>query len=195
MVWRGRQTARGFTIYYTVVFGAAMVLIGATLFRISIKEFTLSAALRESEYAFNAADAGTECALYWDLQGTNTFPTYGISGNFYVALFGVADPANDPPANLAQIRCNGGVPVISSVFGYSTLAFNQYAYSQFYFDLDGKYCSTVYVYKNTDLLTGIVQTAIISLGYNKLCTQLNSVDAVQRAIITEYPDSLYLELF
>jgi hypothetical protein len=41
-------------------------MIGTSIFNISLKELMLSTSGRDSQLAFNAADTGLECALYWD---------------------------------------------------------------------------------------------------------------------------------
>jgi len=55
---------KGFVILFAVLISAIILLIGAGVLSISVKETLLSSAARESQFAINAADSGVECALY-----------------------------------------------------------------------------------------------------------------------------------
>ena len=59
---------RGFTLLFASLISALLLAISLAIFSISNKELVLSTTARDSQYAFYAADAGLECALYWDLQ-------------------------------------------------------------------------------------------------------------------------------
>lgn len=45
-----------------------LLLLSAAMFNIVRKEIILSSTSRDSQFAFYAADAGAECALYWDFR-------------------------------------------------------------------------------------------------------------------------------
>ncbi len=64
------QKQQGFVILFAVLISAVILLIGAGVFSISVKESILSSAAREAQYAINAADMGLECILYDDIQPT-----------------------------------------------------------------------------------------------------------------------------
>ncbi|TSC61796.1 MAG: hypothetical protein G01um101448_648 [Parcubacteria group bacterium Gr01-1014_48] len=57
----------GFTLLFSALTASLLLAISLSIITISIKESQLSGVARESQYAFYAADAGVECALYWDL--------------------------------------------------------------------------------------------------------------------------------
>lgn len=65
----------GFVVLYAVLVSSLLISIGLSIFSLSSKEFALSAAASESQISVFAADAGLECALYWDLKGTDVFAT------------------------------------------------------------------------------------------------------------------------
>jgi hypothetical protein len=48
--------------------GSVLLAIGSAIYNILSKEVLFSASGRESQFAFYAADAGIECALYWDFK-------------------------------------------------------------------------------------------------------------------------------
>ncbi len=74
-----RNQKRGFTLLFAVLVGSLLFTLGLAIGNIALKEIILSSAGKESEKAFFSADAGTECALYWDIQ-QQAFPNRsGIS--------------------------------------------------------------------------------------------------------------------
>jgi len=57
---------RGITLLITLLLMSVLLGISASLLNVSIKQFQLSGIARDSEMAFQAANAGMECALYYD---------------------------------------------------------------------------------------------------------------------------------
>lgn len=55
---------RGFTLLLAVLISGILLALGLALFNIASKELVLASAGRDSQFAFYAADAGIECALY-----------------------------------------------------------------------------------------------------------------------------------
>jgi hypothetical protein len=53
---------------YAVLVSSILLAIGLAIFNLTIKELFLSSLGRDSQFAFYAADTGTECALYWDFE-------------------------------------------------------------------------------------------------------------------------------
>ena len=66
---------RGFTLLYAVLISSLLLSIGLAIFNITLKEFLLSSAARDSQFAFYAADTGIECAIFWDIQGNAFDPS------------------------------------------------------------------------------------------------------------------------
>ena len=58
----------GFVTLIALLLANVFLMIGLSVYSISIKELGLSFGGRESLFAFYAADGGMECALYWDIQ-------------------------------------------------------------------------------------------------------------------------------
>lgn len=58
----------GFALFYSVVVVAVISSLGAVLSSLIVREADLSATARQSSRAYYSADAGLECAQYWDLQ-------------------------------------------------------------------------------------------------------------------------------
>src|SRR5262245_45801099 len=56
----------GFTLLLALLIGSVVMAVFFSVLAITLKEYVFSDIGRESEIAFYAADAGMECALYWD---------------------------------------------------------------------------------------------------------------------------------
>lgn len=65
-LWTARSG--GFTLLLSVLIASLLLSIGLSIFNIALKELILSSSGRDSQFAFYAADSGTECALYWDIK-------------------------------------------------------------------------------------------------------------------------------
>lgn len=61
-----RLSTGGFTLLFAVFTASLLLAISLSILNISLKESQLTGIARESQFAFYAADAGIECALYWD---------------------------------------------------------------------------------------------------------------------------------
>lgn len=55
---------KGFVILFTILISAIIMMIGLGIYSIAVRETILSGSAREAQYAFYAADAGVECALF-----------------------------------------------------------------------------------------------------------------------------------
>lgn len=85
---------KGFTLLFAALTASLLLAISLSIITISIKESQLSGVARESQYAFYAADAGVECALYWDI-AKDMFTTSG--------------PANTITCNGQSFSVGGGL--------------------------------------------------------------------------------------
>ncbi len=131
---------KGFTLLIAIIITSMLVLVSFVVVNVALKQLILATAAVESQYAFYAAESGTECALYWDL------PKDGSASAF------------SPPYN-RQISCNAQSVTLTpgsndGIYATTTFTIN-YA----------KGCSVVTVGKS---ITGSVVN-IDSRGYNT-CT-------------------------
>lgn len=62
---------RGFTIFFAVLVASLSLAVGLAIYDLLIRELELSQTATQSQYAIYAADAGAECALYWDSKYTD----------------------------------------------------------------------------------------------------------------------------
>ncbi|MDP3735564.1 MAG: hypothetical protein Q8R39_04010 [bacterium] len=63
-----RCTSCGFTLLFAVLTSSLLMIIGFSVFRLTLKEAQLTTTVKDSQRAFYVADVGIECALYWDFQ-------------------------------------------------------------------------------------------------------------------------------
>lgn len=63
-----RKTQRGFALLVAVIFMSVTLALGLALSSLGYKQEILASTAIESQYAFYAADAALECALYADQQ-------------------------------------------------------------------------------------------------------------------------------
>ncbi|MEI6528757.1 MAG: hypothetical protein WCO10_03785 [bacterium] len=63
-----RREDKGFALLFAVLISSLLLSIGLSIFSVALRELSLSTAARQSVYAFYAADAGRECAMYWDIR-------------------------------------------------------------------------------------------------------------------------------
>ena len=130
----------GFTLFIAVIVTSLLLAIGLSISSIILKQLLLSSNGQNSQYAFYAADAATECALFWSSNATTTsggsaFPT---SSQSYLDVDYLSPN---------EISCNGylGVPAVSSALTSSDI--NQ-ATTSFYMAISPTTCALVTVYRS-----------------------------------------------
>jgi hypothetical protein len=148
----------GFTLLISIIITAMLLIVSFVIVNVALKQLLLANAGKESQYAFYAADGGTECAVYWD------FPANGAMSHF--------DPYYVTATN--NISCDGDIvvsrpPVVS---GYSTTTFQ--------IDFT-KGCAIVSVVKKVGAAT---TTKIDSRGYNTC--DVNASRRYERGVFMEY---------
>ena len=160
----GRQGRQGFALLIAVIFMTVMITFGLALGSLGYKQQVLTSASTGSQYAFYAADAALECALYADQQQN---------------LFDYASHADTRPS---PIMCNGQ---LGTPRGYSYGTSHLIVTDRISLD-SGARCADVTVYKPpADSGT----TYIFSQGFDVACSVLDSSDQfrfVSRGIDIQY---------
>lgn len=156
---KNRSSQKGFTLLLAAVVASIVLSLGSSIFLIAQKQVTLSALGRDSQFAFYAADAGAECALYWDLR-------YGI----FSTTTSSATPACD--GHPLALTGTQGTPPYSIEFQLD-----------FYTDASLGYCVDVKVTKNASN----PYTVIHSDGYSVPCAVVSTSNrALQRSVELRY---------
>lgn len=163
---------KAFTLFVSLIVAALMLAIGFSIGNIIIKQLLLSSTGGGSQVGFYAADAASECALFWDRKNGDGF-SVGDSP---------FSPVSTTTLESLNLVCGAGSTVDGGgvVYGMQKVcntaacgeAMSQYATTTFYIDyrdsLDSKYlaCAYVTIAKKYDSATGAEETTIDSRGYN-----------------------------
>ncbi len=179
---------RGFTIFLAMLVSSLALAIGLAIYDLVSRELVLSQVSNQSQYAIFAADAGAECALYWDNKCTPTvnpsctctqtnssgtctngtaFPTSTLSNNPTTGLVcGNYDITNNTVLSYPwSVLKNAGDATVTFKISSSTI---------------GGPCATVVVTKTGNP----AQTTIVSRGYNTCAA--TGVVRVERALQLTY---------
>jgi hypothetical protein len=194
---------KGFTLLFAILVSVLVLAVGASMISIALKQVILSGAGRESQYAFYAANTGIECALYWDLNGSQIAP--GESEIRYV--FPPPGENRLSAENLGNVKCAGGNITDGTGFTDPDPKFT----GDWVADADGGggttrstvfkiaidnsnpgtddilYCATVTVEKErvTEGDTSVIITTITSRGLNS-CNPDADARAVERGLVLQY---------
>ena len=140
----GTRAQRGFALLIAVIFMSVMLTLGLTLGSLAYKQEVIASSAIESQYAFYAADAGLECALYADQQEN---------------LFSYDPSTNVPP----QMTCDGSAPESSAIASRTA---SQWVIRSWLALDNNTRCAEVTVYKPATTGT----TYLFSQGYDTKCT-------------------------
>ncbi|NLE07323.1 MAG: hypothetical protein GX627_01810 [Parcubacteria group bacterium] len=168
---RKLQKQKGITLFIAMVVMGILLFITFVVAHITIKGILFADSGRDSQYAYYAAEAGLECALYWD-------------SNPAVSAFATSTSGS-------PINCAGSALVTNSgILGTSTITMiggggdsNPTSVFGFVLDKQGNnkvpYCTIVTVTKRPDM-----KTYIKARGYNTCDT--NNPRRVERGIEVTY---------
>ncbi|HCR52634.1 TPA: hypothetical protein DIV48_03275 [Candidatus Kaiserbacteria bacterium] len=159
-----KQTRRGFALLIAVIFMSVMLAFGLALGSLAYKQQVLASTAIQSQYAFYAADAGLECALYADQQQ---------------GLFAYTSDMSAPAPSLV---CDGASAISASVLshtGSQWVIFNRLSLDT------NKRCVDVTVYKRKNTGTNY----LFSQGYDVSCATVaapNGAHFVSRGLSADY---------
>ncbi len=141
-----KNKKNGFALLIAVIFMSVMLSLGLALGSLAYKQQVLASSATESQYAFYAADAALECALYADQQN-----------NGQQSLF-----AYQPsPASAPLLSC-GGATIAP---GTPTWPTGQWILT-YRLSYDNSHCADVTVYKPP---SGSGTTYLFAQGYDVSC--------------------------
>lgn len=162
-----QKQQRGFTLLLAALVSSIVLALGASIFALAQKEVTLSSIGRDSQFAFYAADAAAECALYWD---------------FRFNYFATSTPLDVVPTCDGQ-ALNASPP--SSEYPY-TMESEKINIFQDVSPI-GNFCVQIFVTKSIDPATSALRTVIHADGYSVNCATIQtSSRALQRSVELRY---------
>lgn len=157
---------RGFALLIAVIFMSVMLTFGLALSSLAYKQQMLASTAIESQYAFYAADAALECALYEDQQR-----------NLFEYTSNMSAPA-------PIMTCDANTPISPPVV-LSHTENTWVIFSRLSFD-SGTRCADVTVYKPA---VSSNKTHIFSQGYDVSCSTVanpNGARLVSRGLNVRY---------
>ncbi len=191
----------GITLLITLLVMGVLLGVSASLLNVTLKQFQLSGIAYASEIAFQAANAGMECALWHDYKVDASH----ADSNPVLNPFAVPDDTDVAQAEQPSIACMGGSAVAADV-SYSDdddghMKSGQQQRFKFTWNIFGSgisVCSDVSVYKfasttqvtvngirmrgnndtNNACPQGSVCTVIQSRGYNVECAEVGNQSRV-----------------
>lgn len=195
------QSQRGMTVVFAVLLVSVVFAATFLLFNITLRQMLLSLVVRDSRFAFYAADSARNCALYWNWDWTYYPLPPEPGGQLRPFGFFVYDEPNNVhifnKAEINSLSCNGyDIDVTSSgptgptpAEGGPTLTNPYKSIFTIFFSGQGTVspCANVKVEKYFDAL-GKPNTDIQTDGYNvsdNNC-QPQSARAVQRTVKSSY---------
>jgi hypothetical protein len=169
-----QHTKKGFALLVAVLISSVVLAVGLSMLNITLKQYIFSGIGRESEIAFYAADAGIECALYFDTSSVaGLFDLTSPGGNF--TCMGVTENA---PA--------GGTSGTAKEFEFEWSTSGQTVCTKIgitkYFDAG----SSIDMGTWGTCDAGATCTQVESRGYNRGCGELSSPRVVERALRANY---------
>jgi hypothetical protein len=180
------RSQSGIALLVTLLVTSVLMGISATLLNVSLKQYRLAGIAESSEMAFQAAQAGLECALYHDL-ALDPSP-FSVPGN-----------GTDQSA-AASITCMGTTDSSNGAAGSTEEQLFEFTWG----DATEPVCTSVSVYKfYSDTATvpvviggapplrspcpaGGVCTVIKSRGYNTSCANRTNTRTVERELTQVY---------
>lgn len=140
---------KGFSLLFTVLIISIILSLSLGIGSIVLNQIKLSGTGRESQIAFYAADAGIECALYWEIQESAFATTTTSSINCVEQNFTVGGGIKD--------KCNFQ------------------SQSEFTLNFENGSCTNVCVTKDWDAVNNVELTTIESLSSNQCPATIRSV--------------------
>ncbi len=186
------MTKRGFTAFFAVLVSSLALSVGLAIYDLLIRQLELSQVATQSVYAIFAADAGIECALYWDAKAPSLNGSPSVFGTSSVSSWGSspvpcglqADGVTSQDITLQgppQIDITSGQFPLCSAGAWCTTSNANAATTTFtlYFQPQA-YCATVTVAKSGNPS----QTTVSAHGFNT-CTA-NAPLRIERALQVSY---------
>jgi len=151
-----KKTQQGFALLIAVIFMSVMLSFGLTLGSLGYKQQVLASSAIQSQYAFYAADAALECALYADKRGNYDYPS----------------PSPSYPLSL-RLDCRPWAVVNPETFTWSSTYWT--VTTRVKYNANDKHCADVTVYKYKDPQPpNNYDTYIFSQGYDVPCSTVAS---------------------
>jgi Tfp pilus assembly protein PilX len=164
-----KQQHKGFVILFTILISAIIMVIGLGMYSIATRETVLSGTAREAQYAFYAADAGVECALY-----AQSIDNAG-NGNPIIA----ANSTQSFDCGGSPVSLEAGTGGISDPYVFRVMV-----------DTNKQSCAQINIFDGTSV-SGQQVRRVIAQGYNICDPALKSPITTNPNLVERDLDTLY----
>ena len=165
------QRRRGFTLLIAVLVVSIILAIGLSILTITLKEFILSGIARESALAFAAADAGMECAFYWDRSSEGNKFDVGAPVADIECMDETASVGAGESGSVQSFEFSWGAPAVCATVTVTK-----------FFDA----ANPVLMGEGRTCPVGVECTRVRSLGYNVACDAIDEPRVVERGLRALY---------
>lgn len=120
---RKQATNRGATLLIAILVAGVALAVGMGVYNRTYKELLFGSYWKQTQAAFAAADAGLECALYWDLHPAADYTCFGNSAAVWPWAFPATLTITTPVCVNIDIAKNGVSPNMTTTIsarGYNT---------------------------------------------------------------------------
>jgi Tfp pilus assembly protein PilV len=181
----------GFALLLTLLVVTVLISIGLSVLNLSIQQVRLASTARDSEIAFQAANAGLECAHYWRREeaaameaGDDNIPIgcFGVTQNIDAdTVSGVSGgDAYQYEYEFTWGATNDRCTIINTVIGVADLSGSGLTINNMPSLVPG------YPDGNTKNCAAGTLCSVISVeGYNRPCTDITSFGTVQREVLLQ----------
>lgn len=186
------QPDRGFALLITLVVISVVLSIGLSLLQITVKQISLSSIARESEVALYAANAAVECMQYHRAQPSTRADLLNEGSGAWPPVLQCADTNPLDHEETTIVNGTSGVFLYKYWYQYDLSSNNSCFEGSIYMadmrgadedieqDITGEGLAAI------SCNAGEVCTTIFARGYNRPCSQLESLFTVQRELTIEY---------
>ena len=171
---------KGFTLLIAIITTSMLLIVSFVVVNIALKQIILANASRDSQFAFYAADAGTECAIYWDLKDSS-LSTFATTTAGSITCSGRTITTNSQTGATDYTTGAGSVPTIPAQNSLIGGGGSGSPTSIFWLNFT-KGCAIVRVTKA--YVSGTLVTTVDSRGYNTCNT--SSLKRYERGVTLAY---------
>lgn len=176
---------RGIALLITLLIMSVLLGISAFLLSMTLGQFKLSGIARDSEMAFQAAEAGIECAVYTD--NTTTPSPFAVPGDGTSQTSPSSMNCFNQTSQISNSSAKSGDPQnFRYEWGTPTVCTDISIYKFFNSSADVDMSSVLGVTGPVYCTTGYECTVIKSRGYNVGCGSITNSRAIEREITQRF---------
>lgn len=118
---KNKKRKQGAVLLIAVLVASVALAVGIGVYNRTYKELLFASFWKQTQVAFAAADAGLECAIYWDLHPALNYTCFGNATIAWPTVFPATLSITTPLCVTIEITKNAVAPLITiKARGYNT---------------------------------------------------------------------------